>query len=65
MNIWKFWSLPIRIKLFWFIRIESRKSSRLMHPYLSTRRELEKKIFCDAVIEICVCEERECDLGRA
>lgn len=60
MDIWKRRSFPLGVKNFRFVRIKTCKAPCFVHPNLSMRRELEKVFFCDAEIEICVCEEREC-----
>lgn len=60
MNVWKSGGFPLRIKAFRFFRVKTRKTPCLVHPNFSSWGQMEKEFFCDAVIEICVGEEREC-----
>lgn len=59
MNVRKRRSCPIRIKNRYSRRIETRKVSHLMSPRNTNIGKLEIEIFCDAAIEIFVCEARE------
>lgn len=59
MNFRKRRSLPLRIKDRDSRRIKSSKISHLMSPRNTNIEVPEIEIFCDAAIEIFVCEARE------
>lgn len=59
MNLRKRRSLPLRIKDRYSGRIKPSKVSHLMSPRNTNIGIPEIEIFCDAAIEIFVCEARE------
>lgn len=59
MNIRKGRSLPVRVKDRYSRRVKPRKISHLVSPRNTNIGKLEIEIFCDAAIEIFVCEARE------
>lgn len=59
MNLRKGRSLPFRIKDRYCRGVKPSKVSHLMSPRNTNIEIPEIEIFCDAAIEICVCEARE------